>query len=137
VRLAAGTTASVRPIGIDTPETKKPDTPVECGGPAATARMKKLALRNGRGLSVTVKSDPTQDRRDRFGRLLAYVSSASVDFGRTMVLSGWARSYVYEESYERVNTYRSAHSSARNTPRGVWRQLPPSRVARPQVLCGT
>ena len=65
--------------------------------------------------------DPTQDRRDRFGRLLAYVTRAGVDFGRTMVLSGWARSYVYEDSYQRASTYRSAQSSARNAPRGVWR----------------
>ena len=44
VRLAAGPVVTVRLIGIDTPETRKPGTPVECGGPQATARMKQLAL---------------------------------------------------------------------------------------------
>ena len=60
--------------GIDTPETRKPGTPVECGGLGATARMKKLAMRNGTGRTVTLTSDPTQDAVDRFGRLLAYVN---------------------------------------------------------------
>ncbi|MFM7871392.1 MAG: thermonuclease family protein, partial [Actinomycetota bacterium] len=31
-----GRRATTRLIGIDTPETKKPDTPVECYGPEAT-----------------------------------------------------------------------------------------------------
>src|SRR5689334_21160821 len=35
VRLADGGEDTVRYIGIDTPETVKPDTPVQCGGPKA------------------------------------------------------------------------------------------------------
>ena len=76
VRLASGASETVRLIGIDTPETRKPNTPVECGGRDATARMKRLALRRGVGVAVVLRSDPTQDRRDRYGRLLAYVSRA-------------------------------------------------------------
>ena len=49
VKLATGQTVTVRLIGIDTPETVKPGTAVECGGRSATARMKRLALRNGVG----------------------------------------------------------------------------------------
>ncbi len=63
VRLATGQTVKVRLIGIDTPETVKPATPVECGGRSATARMKRLALRKGVGRRVTLTSDPTQVRR--------------------------------------------------------------------------
>ena len=121
VRLASGASETVRLIGIDTPETRKPSTPVECGGRDATARMKRLAMRRGVGVAVALRSDPTQDGRDRYGRVLAYVSRAGVDFGRTMVLAGWARSYVYERSYLRVNSYSSAQTAARNAPRGVWR----------------
>jgi micrococcal nuclease len=39
VKLADGRFETVRLIGIDTPETKKPDVPVECGGPDATDAM--------------------------------------------------------------------------------------------------
>lgn len=120
VKLTTGQTSNVRLIGIDTPETRKPATPVECGGPAATARMHKLAFRSGRGRMVNLTSDPTQDVSDRFGRLLAYVSSEGVDFGRTMISSGWAKTYVYKRDFQRVAKYRDAQASAKAAERGVW-----------------
>ncbi len=121
VRLADGRTVSVRLIGIDTPETRKPGTPVECGGRAATAEMKKLALRNGRGRLVTLTTDPTQDRTDRFGRLLAYVASGRVDLGRRMIAAGAAKTYVFTRDFRRVRGYRNAQATARNARRGAWR----------------
>ena len=121
VRLGSGRIRNVRLIGIDTPETKKPGAPVECGGREATVRMKLLALRNGRGKRVSLRSDPTQDATDRYGRMLAYVGSGGADFGRSMVLSGWARTYVYENDFQRANRYRSAQSAAKAAGRGVWR----------------
>jgi endonuclease YncB( thermonuclease family) len=123
VRLVTGQTVTVRLIGIDTPETVKPGTAVQCGGPNATARMKRLAIRNGVGRSVTLTSDPTQDAVDRFGRVLAYVNGGGADLGRSMVSSGWAKTYVYEQDFQRVSTYRRAQSSAKKARpgRGVWR----------------
>src|SRR4051812_19757191 len=56
---------SVRLLGIDTPETHRPGTPIECGGPEATANMERLAPP---GTRVTLESDPSQDRVDRYGR---------------------------------------------------------------------
>lgn len=119
MRFANGVKATVRLIGIDTPETRKPGTPVQCGGRAATARMKTLALRNGRGRSVTITTDPTQDLTDRYGRLLAYVKASSTDFGRAMVSSGWAKTYVYKVRFQRESAYRGAERSARSARRGV------------------
>lgn len=123
VKLATGQAVTVRLIGIDTPETVKPGTAVECGGRSATARMKRLALRNGAGRSVTLTTDPTQDAVDRFGRVLAYVNGGGADFGRSMVSSGWAKTYVYEQDFARVGTYRRAQASAKRARpgRGVWR----------------
>jgi micrococcal nuclease len=121
VRFADGTKATVRLIGIDTPETKKPGTPVQCGGRDATARMKRLALRNGKGRSVTITTDPTQDLTDRYGRLLSYVSAGATDFGRAMVASGWAKTYVYGIDFQRVRAYRSAQRSAKSARKGVHR----------------
>lgn len=66
--------STVRLIGIDTPETKRPGTPVDCGGPEASENMRRLAFRNGRGLQFSLKTDPSQDKRDRYGRLLADVT---------------------------------------------------------------
>jgi micrococcal nuclease len=120
VRFANGVRTTVRLIGIDTPETKRPGTPVQCGGRAATARMKRLALRHGTGRAVTITTDPTQDMTDRYGRLLAYVGAAGTDLGRAMVSSGWAKTYVYRVDFRRVGAYRSAQRSARSAGRGVF-----------------
>jgi hypothetical protein len=65
---------TVRLLGIDTPETKKPGTPVECGGKRATASMMRLGFtepsdedgdgledtEGGEGRRVTLTTDPTQ-----------------------------------------------------------------------------
>lgn len=118
VRLTTGQTARVRLIGIDTPETGKR---VECGSAQATARMKKLAFRGRVGRTVTLTSDPSQDRVDRFGRLLRYVTAGGVDLGRSLVASGWARTYVFQRDFLRVAAYRRSQASARAAERGAWR----------------
>jgi len=69
VRSGSGRRYKVRLIGIDTPEVFGG---VECGGRQASASMKRLAPP---GRRVRVYGDPTQDRRDRYGRLLAYVKT--------------------------------------------------------------
>ncbi len=122
VRFDDGRKTTVRLVGIDTPETKKPGTPVQCGGRAATARMKQLAFRNGRGRAVTITTDPTQGLTDRYDRLLSYVSAGGTDFGRAMVSSGWAKTYVYKVDFQRVDRYRSAQKVARTAKRGVHRR---------------
>src|SRR5690349_24159915 len=67
VRLQDGSDDTVRYIGIDTPETVKPDTPVQCGGPKAHAVNERLVG----GRTVTLRFDA--ERRDVYHRLLAYV----------------------------------------------------------------
>src|SRR5262249_15018361 len=67
VRLADGDEDTVRYIGIDTPETVKPGTPVQCGGPKAHTVNERLV----RGRTVTLRFDA--ERRDIYHRLLAYV----------------------------------------------------------------
>jgi len=67
VRLPGGDTDDVRYIGIDTPETVKPGTPVQCGGPKAHEVNDRLV--HGRTVSLHFDAE----RRDVYGRLLAYV----------------------------------------------------------------
>jgi micrococcal nuclease len=119
VATSSGGVIRVRLLGIDTPETHRPDTPVECGGPEATAAMTRVA---GRGTSVRLETDPTQDRFDRYGRLLAYVR---LDDGRLvqdeLLRSGWADVYVYRgRPAERIAAFRRDLASARVAGRGVW-----------------
>jgi micrococcal nuclease len=67
VRLGGGAVETVRLIGVDTPETVKPDTPVQCFGPAASAFEHRVA--EGRRVRLLTGVE----RRDVYGRLLAYV----------------------------------------------------------------
>jgi micrococcal nuclease len=108
---------TVRLIGIDTPESKRPNTPVECGAKNAAAAMKRLVA----GRSVTLRRDPSQDAVDRYGRTLAYVDlGGGRDAGETMIRSGWATVYVYGDvPFVRVRAYRSAAAAAKRGGLGV------------------
>lgn len=119
VRLASGDEVDVRLIGIDTPETHRPGTPIECGGPPASRSLHRLAD----GRQVTLVSDPTQDRTDRYGRLLAYVLRGRRDLNRIQVRRGWASVYVYDGiPFQRVRFYRAAAAVARSHHLGVWKR---------------
>ncbi|HEU4514757.1 MAG TPA: thermonuclease family protein [Nocardioidaceae bacterium] len=115
VRLASGVRRKVRLIGIDTPEVY---SGVECGGRKASASMRRLTPK---GTRVVLVSDPTQDKVDRYGRLLRYVMKSGRDMNRAQVNRGWATVYVYDNNpFKRVQGYRKAQRSAKADPRGVW-----------------
>ena len=63
-----GRRETVRLLGVDTPETVHPDRPVECFGPEASDYTKQRLL--NRHVSLTFD----RERRDRYGRLLAFVA---------------------------------------------------------------
>jgi len=119
VARAGGRTFYVRLLGIDTPETHRPGTPVECGGPEASNAMDALAPAGAR---IRLESDPTQDRMDRYGRLLAYVWLADGRLLETAQLeSGWATTYVYAgRPVSLFPRLAAAARQARVTHRGVW-----------------
>ena len=134
---------TVRLIGIDTPETSKPNTDVECGGLNATSHMLSLTFpapadsdgdglfdrENAvRGVGVTLTTDRTQGLRDSFGRLLAYVSAdfdlphgrtRPYDLGREMLLAGWATVYEFEDGFRRSSAYTDAETRAQDADIGV------------------
>ncbi|HET6548308.1 MAG TPA: thermonuclease family protein [Solirubrobacter sp.] len=126
---------TVRLIGIDTPETKRPGVPIECGGPQASSNMYRLAFRRPRdrdgdgrfddgskGRRVVLRTDPTQDTFDRYGRLLAYVRTrAGVSLQKRQLRAGLAEVYVYlGNPFRQVRAFRRAERSARRGDRGVW-----------------
>lgn len=115
VRLRNGRTKRVRLIGIDTPEVYGG---VECGGKKASASMRRLTPQ---GTRVVLVSDPTQDRVDRYGRLLRYVMKSGRDMNRAQVNRGWARVYVYDNNpFRRVAGFRKSQRSAKANGRGIW-----------------
>src|ERR671930_295765 len=82
-----GHTERVRYIGIDTPESVKPGTPVQCFAKRASAANAALVA----GRTVRLVGDVEQ--RDRYGRLLAYVyREPDGDFvNARLVRDGYAR----------------------------------------------
>jgi endonuclease YncB( thermonuclease family) len=65
-----GSVETIRMIGVDTPETHKPNTPVQCYGRQAADHTKAMISRFGK---VRLQADPLDTNRDRYGRLLRYV----------------------------------------------------------------
>lgn len=95
VATSAGGTARVRVIGIDTPETKRPETPVQCWGPEATDFARSLLD----GRQVGMVADPSQDEVDDYGRLLRYlVLPDGRNYSVAATEAGAARPYVYDRS---------------------------------------
>lgn len=112
VAKAKGGSETIRLLGIDTPEVYGG---LECGGRAASSLMKRLAT--GR---VKVKTDPRQPKRDRYGRLLAYVSKSGTDLGKVMVSRGRAKVYVVGSRFSRYSSYAAAERRAKRLSRGSW-----------------
>ena len=109
--------ASVRIIGIDTPETVHPSVPDECWGGVASAAATNLLS----GKKVALKFDPSQGRTDYYGRTLGYLQVPNLgDFGLAMITRGHAAEYTYGTAYARQGQYQAADSAARSADRGLW-----------------
>ncbi len=118
----AGEDVAVRMIGIDTPETVKPDSPVDCFGPDASDYAKESLT----GRSVTLEFDDSQGRTDRFGRTLAYVWIEGPDGALDLFnLDAVSRGYAQEKQYSPTpfawqREIRAAEDAARSQGVGLW-----------------
>jgi micrococcal nuclease len=118
----AGTTERARLLGIDTPETVKPNTPVQCYGPEASARTKALLPP---GTTVVVQRD--REARDRFGRLLLYVwrRQDRLFVNGSLVRDGFARTLSIEPNTARRAELAALADGARSAGAGLWGTCPP------------
>jgi micrococcal nuclease len=112
-----GRDESVRLIGLDTPETHKPDTPVECYGPEASDRMAALLPRG-----TTVRLVRDVEARDRYGRLLAYVyrDNDGLFVDVTMVSEGYAGTLAIPPNLAHRGEFDAAAAAAQAARRGLW-----------------
>lgn len=109
-----GEDQTVRLLGVDTPETKHPDRPVECFGPEAAAHTEaRLA-----GRRVTLEYDV--ETRDRFGRLLAYVYLDGKRYNDELVRDGFAELLVIAPNGRHAETMLDLELTARREGRGLW-----------------
>jgi micrococcal nuclease len=117
-------TERARMIGIDTPESVKQDTPVECFGREAAARTREL-LPHG----TTVRLLRDVEQRDDYGRLLVYVYRAGdgMFVNLTLVSEGFAEAKSYPPNVARNAELKQAAAEARADRRGLWGACPSRR----------
>lgn len=113
----------LRYIGIDTPESVKPGSPVECYGKEASKRNEQLT--GGR----TVRLEFDVERRDRYGRLLAYVrrNSDGLFVNAELVRSGYAQTMTIPPNVRYADRFLALQREARAARRGLWGACPASR----------
>ena len=114
VRLGSGRTERVRYIGIDTPETRKPDAPAECYGDRARAFNARLVEDRDVRLELDV------DERDRYGRLLAYVYAGGTFVNAELVRAGYADALTVPPNVRFARRLRKLARDARRAHRGLW-----------------
>jgi endonuclease YncB( thermonuclease family) len=131
---ARGRSYTVRLIGIDTPERGRRGRPAECGAKQAISNMVDLAFERPRdsdgdhyydlgtgGRQVTLTTDPTQDRFDRRGRLLAYVQTVEgTQLQLDQLIRGWAKLHVRERRFRRYGRFHRAQLDAKAADHGIW-----------------
>lgn len=107
----------VRFIGLDTPETKHPEKPVQKWGPEASEKTKSLLDGSEKVCLIFEKKG---DRYDTYNRLLAYIfTEEGGDISELLLSSGLARGY-YWFSFEREDEFRYYENKAKEAGVGVW-----------------
>ena len=112
-----GSDERVRYIGVDTPESVKPGTPVQCYAKRAAAANAALVA----GRSVRLVGDVEQ--RDRYGRLLAYVyrEPDGAFVNAQLVRDGYARTLTIAPNVAHAQQFAQLARTARRSGRGLWR----------------
>ncbi|MEK7477921.1 MAG: thermonuclease family protein [Patescibacteria group bacterium] len=112
-----GREEKIRLIGINTPEIVDSRKPVECFGREASDRAKAILTNQ----TVRLEFDLSQDRYDKYGRLLVYVwLSDGTNFNLKMIQDGFAYEYTYHLPYKYQTEFKAALRAARQASRGLW-----------------
>lgn len=105
---------TIRLIGVDTPETKHPELPVQRFGKEASAYTKKTCM----GKTVYVEYY-AHEKYDKYNRLLAYVWLGDKMLNAELLARGYA--YVYRRyPFSRKAEFIALENKARAEQRGLW-----------------
>lgn len=120
-RVTGQTTTRIRLWGVDTPETVKPDSPVQHFGPEASAFAKRSC--NNKQVRLELVKGRT---RGKYKRLLAYVYLP----GGTMLNADLiARGFGYADpryDHPRLADFKRLQGEARRDRRGLWQDVRPA-----------
>ncbi len=105
----------VRYIGMDTPELYHPRKPVQFYAREAMEFNRRLV----EGKRVRLEFD--LERRDKYGRLLAYVYLPDGTFvNAELVRQGYAQLLTFPPNVKHVDLFRKLQTEAREANRGLW-----------------
>ncbi|MHC5796367.1 thermonuclease family protein [Lacisediminihabitans sp. FW035] len=111
-----GVRTRIRLLNVDTPETVKENTPVQCMGPEASARLKQLVP-----VGSTVGLVFDVERVDQYGRTLATVVTASgQNVSEVLAQEGLGRAVRHGQNVEGYATVQAAVERAREARLGLW-----------------
>lgn len=114
-----GRTEDVRYIGVDTPETVKPGAPVGCFGHQASNFNHALVEHH------RVRLEFDAERRDIYGRLLAYVHLGKRFVNADLVRLGFARSLTIPPNDTHAPLFHRLERRAARGGRGLWAACSP------------
>ncbi len=118
-----GTEETIRFIGIDTPETHRENTPVQCYGPEASTYTKSRIGSKGR---VRLVADRLTTNRDRYDRLLRYVYlDDGTNLNRELVAKGFAFAYAFP--FAESKSFHDSMKQARDSKSGLWQACQPNQ----------
>jgi len=111
-----GKTQSIRLLGIDAPEsTKTRYKYLECFGTEAKNYLKSLIDKK----KITFQFDSSQDQKDMYDRLLAYVYLDDELINQKMIEDGYAKEYTYKTAYTYQSPFKQAEQSAQDQQLGL------------------
>jgi micrococcal nuclease len=117
----------VRYAGLNTPESHHPDKlPEYCGREAFEANRRLVA-------GKTVRLEFDERRRDRYGRLLAYVYVDSLLVNAELIRQGYAQVSTYKENQRYHGEFERLQQNAVAARRGLWGGCPDIRVPQAPV----
>ena len=114
-----GQVEDVRYIGVDTPESVTPGEPVECFGQAASEFNAELVS----GERVRLSFDA--ERRDVYGRLLAYVHVGERFVNAELLREGFARTLTIAPNDSFAPRFARLEQAAGRAGRGLWSECGP------------
>jgi micrococcal nuclease len=128
-RNESGNAVGIRLIGVDTPEVRGRNYPIEYEGIPDTEAGRSHLYEWGKhitkemrerlvGETVRLEFDSQLPKRGYYDRLVAYVYLNGTLVNRDLIASGYAR--VYPSSFDRREAFVAVESDARRANRGIW-----------------
>lgn len=116
--------ARVRLIGVDAPESVKPNSPVEPFGPEAAEFTRQWIAAAGGQVTLEFDREP----KDRYDRYLAYVWVDRRMLNEEILRAGLATALTqYPYSEDLKLRFLAAQSEAQAAGRGIWSRTAPTR----------